>query len=568
MENTRFYLLTTCFMLILLPAHFGCAARPAAVASPNKEVAGTDVTINIVEYGADNTGQVDCAKLVRKAQQAGNVYFPAGTYLMGPVDVMPNRKYFGAGMGKTIIKAKQVKIKMLWGISTYDFDKSGHPDRNIENVELSDMTLDYNFTNGWIDYYSMIIFKGHPTNYIRNIKIQRIEFINSDKIVHPDLTGKHGKDAWSINLSSFASITENVLVDKCVSNALSHQFVSGGGSALKHIVITNNYIVKPHANGITFTTVSDKDVKFEDFTVTGNTIIDALGSSILFGHDPGSSKFNGGRQTFQGLLVANNKIELSDHNLYGKSYRTKKSFPFVISLSGAEPYMKDVIIRDNEINVTDKYTGNSICLGKIKSYKFKRNPGTVVKAFKQPGVNETVEAEVNAIPVAGKPYFPADTYIKIAKGGLYKIVKTSGQTVTLKLTEWELEAQPGSSIREGSTIEFRGGMMENIQFIDNLVTGKKNLRMVPGGIISGFVFKGNNKVDFTMPYGNTVIDKAEINNNTNFSFTQNYGIINGTMSGNKLSKSLKAAKEVIDDDADYTGDAKLKQNNLKMINNN
>ncbi|RYD87198.1 MAG: hypothetical protein EOP54_29155, partial [Sphingobacteriales bacterium] len=119
MKNIKYHLLITCFILALLPAVCSYATT-TNIASPVS-------TINIVSLGADNTGVKDCSALVRKAQEQGNVYFPAGTYLMGPVDVIANRKYYGDGMGKTIIKAKHTKIKVLWGIATFDFDKSGHP---------------------------------------------------------------------------------------------------------------------------------------------------------------------------------------------------------------------------------------------------------------------------------------------------------------------------------------------------------------------------------------------------------------------------------------------------------
>ncbi|WP_158534851.1 glycosyl hydrolase family 28-related protein [Mucilaginibacter hurinus] len=498
-------------------------------------------TINVVSLGADNTGFKDCSDIVRKAQEMGNVYFPAGTYLMSTVDVISNRKYFGDGMGKTIIKSNYKKVKAMWAISTKNFDKSGHPKRNIENVELCDMTLDYNLTK-WIDYFSMIIFKGGPANYIRNVKIQRIEFIDSGKWVHPDANNGKGKDMWSINLSSFASKTEDILVDNCISNAESKQFVAGGGSWLKNITVTNNYIKKPHANGIAFTTVSDGDVTFDGFIVKNNTIVDAFGSAILFGNDPGTDRLNGGKQTFSNLLVANNKIILSDYNVYGKSYRTKKSYPYVVNLSGADPYMKNVTIRDNEIEVKPEYSGGDIALGKIRSYAFKRTPVVAATSFTQPKVNSNVVVKYTPID---KGTYIAGSFIKINNVGMYEIVSATATTLTLKLTNWYLKATPGALVPAGSKLYFKGGILENVTFANNKITGSKLLQMVPGGLINNLTLTGNNNVDFSMRYANVIIDNVVIKNNTNLYFRQTDGFIRGNLTGNKMTNPSKKSNKLL-----------------------
>lgn len=528
-----------------------------------------DSIVDITWFGADKTGMTDCSTQFRKAQAAGNVYFPTGTYLMSPVDLRTNRKYFGDGMGKTIIKALHTKIKMLWGISTYDFDKSKHAISNMENITISDMTFDYNFNTGWVDYYSVIIFKGHPGNYIKNVKIQRIEFIDNKKQVHPDLIGGNGKDAWSINLSSFADSTQDILVDNCVSRAESHQFVGGGGSYLKRITVTNNYILRPQANGIAFTTVSNKDVTFADFTVTDNTIVDAFGSAILFGNDPGTLRLDGGVQTFTGLLVADNKISFSNYMVYGKSYRTKKSFPYVINLSGAEPYMKNVIIKNNNINVNDDYSGGDICLGKIRSYAFKRAPINILKDIKQPPVNANVEVTFpDSLQDGTKLYHPG-TFVKIDQAGIYEIVAVKKKSMTIKLTNWAVHKQSGRVIPSGSQVTFIGGKLEDVQFLDNQITGKKSLRIIPGGRINMLTVRGNNRLAFTMPYPDCIIDNSSLTNNIDFSFSQSNGIINGTMSGNKMLKQgISIDKKIKAINTGITNNSKTIQNNLKMVDNN
>jgi hypothetical protein len=523
-------------------------------------------TINILKLGADNTGKVDCSDLIAKAQEQGNVYFPKGTYLVKAIDLISNRKYFGDGMGLTILKANHKALNFMFGIATFDYDKRNHPNRNIENLEISDLTIDFNFDKKWYTNFCPIAFKGKPGNYIRNVNINKIEFIDNAKRLHPELIGEKADDAWCISLSSYADSTTDIVITDCLSKAESHQFVAGGGKVLKRVSVTNNYVLKPRANGITFTTISQSDAIFEDFVISGNTIIDPSSSAILFGHDPTNVKRAVARQIFSGLVIKNNKITLGDYKIYGQSFPKKKILPFIINLSAPEPSLKNVVVQDNIIEVAPSYPGNNILFGRIHAFNFNRPNDTVMQAFKQPGVNQDVVVKMASNMHKDKPAFQKDGYITIDLSGLYKIMEVDGLNIKLRLMEQGNSAPQGTTIQKGSVVRFTGGGLENIQFVNNIVKGSKQLLISPQGVVNNLVVKGNNKVAIAMTSNYSFVSEANFLGNTDFYFKKSSGSIKGNMQGNKLLKSVNNAVDITNGIS--KGSGLINKSDLKIENNN
>ncbi|GAA4331434.1 hypothetical protein GCM10023149_37250 [Mucilaginibacter gynuensis] len=493
-----------------------------------------DSTINIEWFGADKTGLIDCSDLIRKAQSLGNVYFPKGSYLVSTVDLVSNRKYFGDGINKTYIKSnyQKKKIKSTFAISTYDYDQSGHSVRNIENLEIFNLTFDFNFNGGWIDFFAPIQLKGKPGNFIRNIKLYNLSFMDSAKVIHPDLTGGKGKDAWCINLSSFADSTTDISIENCISNAESHQFVAGGGSVLKRVKVKGNNILRPKANGIAFTTVSENKVDFEDFEVSNNTIIDADGSSILFGHDPSPVQRSVNKQTFSNFRIIDNIITIGNYRVYGKNYRKENSFPYVINISGGEPYLKDVIVKNNKIDIAQDYNGNDIFLGRLQAFKYNRKPVLISSEFVQPVLNKAVTISINNVENKNKVIFQPDAYIAISTGGIYKILKVNKDNIEIQLQNIGTYTEPGETIKANNKLFFLGGILKNISFIDNKITGKIQVKFTEDGILDGLNFSGNNKTTIIMKYESGFIINALVENNSQLSVVKTAGFFKGKIGTN------------------------------------
>lgn len=122
--------------------------------------------INVIEMGADNTGQTLCTDIVKKtidslsSQGGGEVYFPAGSFLCGPIEIKSNIT-LNIEAGATLKFSDNFElylpmIKSRWeGIRVNTF-KSAIYAHNAANITIKGRgTIDGNGKKWWDYWYKV-----------------------------------------------------------------------------------------------------------------------------------------------------------------------------------------------------------------------------------------------------------------------------------------------------------------------------------------------------------------------------------------------------------------------------
>lgn len=497
----------------------------AAVDSPAE-------VVNIRSLGADPTGKTDIAPLVRIAQAKGDVYFPTGTYLMSAVDVRSNRRYFGDGAGRTIIKKNnQARRKKVFILSTYDYDGSGHSEGDLENVTIERMTFDFNLWGGWVSGNPHISFKGRNGKKIRKIVLQDLEFIDSARVVHPELARGDGRadDAWCIEVSSFGAPSEDITIRRCINRAESHQFVAGGGTGVRNYQILDNTVYSGSANSISVTTISSKGVaRFEDIVIKGNRIYDYAAKGVFIGFDPRPTRVAAQPHVFRKISIIDNEFHLGNLKVYGKALRTRGQYPRAIVLLGTEPGWEDVRIAGNKFTRVRDYRGNSSFDLMIQNELMRRKRTRTASRFSQPPIGGTKRVRVSGWKHADGTRFPKGGIVGIEGGGFYQVRRQRAGSLWLSSVTNTASASAGTVVEKGAWITPLGGCHSDITIANNRNVSRLSVRTP----VRNLTVTANLDcaLELLTPFSNGV----EIRQNERFSFLSEGGDFSGTISHNIL----------------------------------
>ena len=295
---------------------------------------------NVQDYGASGDGSTNDTLRVRAAlltvpSVGGDIYFPAGTYIVKPTAANLGtlgiggtyRRIYGDGKGRSVIKVGDSALSynnLLAGDHT-----SLNPSTDLTGLEVFDLTLDHNIANNAIAsdpitgsnrQRSIAVFAG------TDVTVRNVEIINASCVNSIDVNGTTCKRARILNCTwrSFGAagvVHDSSVIYLALENTSSQAIVqgcmfegyqvngNGNRTAIEvhssQIVVANNNILN-FAIGMFITGVqATEDTK--GLVVTGNTIRGAchgikLVSAALSAHTSGYG--------IDGAIIANNVIHL------------------------------------------------------------------------------------------------------------------------------------------------------------------------------------------------------------------------------------------------------------------
>lgn len=105
---------------------------------------------------------------------AGKGSGPLGEYLVGDVELRPGTTIYGDGIGRTVLRQPDLRTlgRGFLGCKAVFFCDSGSPTRQIENIEISDLTLlGYVREKGFAEHNHLLQVCG-----VRDVRIRRVGF--------------------------------------------------------------------------------------------------------------------------------------------------------------------------------------------------------------------------------------------------------------------------------------------------------------------------------------------------------------------------------------------------------
>lgn len=366
--------------------------------------------VNIIWYGDCDAGGVDVAPLLRKAMVHGDVYFPPGSYDFDSyVNLKANRKYFGASGYRSILRRTGAQTS-IFAIANYDveaFDEATFVEAK-ENIEICDLTFDWHFDAGWVNFAGLILIKGSDTaagdDRLEDISIRRCKFIDSYGVAHG------ASDAWAINYASAATTQKKLFIEDNRCEAEHHQFCAGGADGWSHVRIRRNYIYHPQANGITMSTLTP-DAAWSDVEISDNQIIGPYSLGIWVGPDLIGST---GYQTYRDIKIHDNKIVFDSYSDGGTISG--------IHVNVYEGLTDDVHVSDNKISYDSTYS-NAAASNSITLVNNGERSATVAAAYTQPAVGASVN-----ILLTDSANFAVGTLLNVSGGGTYAITNINTGT--------------------------------------------------------------------------------------------------------------------------------------------
>lgn len=476
-------------------------------------------------YGVRLDGSEDCAPAVRRAARWGDVYFPAGVYLLSHVDVASGRRYFGDGPGRSIIKRASSggHDRIIFGVATVDFERSGHPAGDIEHVRIEDLTLDFNLVTGWVNR-PLIQFRGDADHVIRDVTIQRIEFIDSSRVPHPVASGKRGGDAWGINVS--APNVERLTVRDCVSYAEGHQFIAGGGS-MRGVRYLDNEVHAGWANGISMTTVGPV-ARFEDVEISGNRFYSTASASIYLGYDFGYERPIG-EMDFRDIRICNNLFVQESPCIYGRMPK-EPSYPTAVQVIAGYSGVQNLLITGNTMRVAADYWGGDVNFLKFDRGDFQMPPGKIEVEFTQPESGSSAAVRISPAEHMQKPWALPGCVLAVKGGGFYRVQSQSGADLSLVPLEWPVGAKAGTSISAGARVENLGGIWSQI-LVSNNNAGQRYL--IGNSFFHDLTISGN-VVGNAVRLNNSQVAALNVTGNSDLTFDSAEGNLVGRIAGNTL----------------------------------
>ena len=401
-----------------------------------RQVAGNNTDVyRVVDFGsvpsdsASNRIALQAAIDTASAAGGGTVLLPEGTLELNDEIYLRSGVHLkGAGQSQTILQRGQggnwaEEDAIIWIITYTDRSDSTYV-ADIENVRVSDMTIDFNFAS-WQDYTPAITIDGRglvtgDSDAIRNVEIDHITFIDSQNTV-PD----SANDAWCIAANARALVCENLRVHDCKSPE-HHQFITGGnGTGWDGIWYYNNYIYHPRDNGLTVvTTYDDVDdgagtlgtvTHNQNVHIYDNVVVGPSNYGIWCGVD-GSARARGARMS--NVNIHNNTI-IQDAYVDPVSSTSQIGIGITICEAG----ISKLSITNNTVrhDDPDSSVDHSIL---VKPASIIAESG-IDTDFVQPDVGESVLVSFAVDP----DYRVGSTFIvgdSSTQGGLYEVIAISG----------------------------------------------------------------------------------------------------------------------------------------------
>lgn len=255
------------------PSHTGAVSRTVA--------SKLDETVSVTDFGATGDGATDDTAAVQAAIDAGNAFFPAGTYLISSTLTVPSSRLLsGDGRGSIVKLASASNTNM---VQNSNYSAGTNADITILNLAF-DGNVANQTNNGSYDKMG-IAFKGVTNARIEGCHVfdQGTDCLNlinctNPVVVNNELEGAYNHACTFENTDGF--IGKGNIVHNCGSTTDAYTFTSSGHAfigvnvACDDAVIEGNYIYS----------MGDSCIRNEragrGWTITGNVVIDSGKDSI------------------------------------------------------------------------------------------------------------------------------------------------------------------------------------------------------------------------------------------------------------------------------------------------
>ena len=267
-------------------------------------MSGTDTTgvFNVKTYGAVGDGStVDSTSfqdaINAAAVSGGQVYVPAGTYIVSGVCLASNVVLVGQGIGASILKLNPAAASGQWVIRiSEDFDTAAN------NVTVRDLTIDGNSanwgqvsTNKYYGYYLGVSSGTVVTDCFvlncefKNCKTYAIDVVNASRITIDNcISHDNGFVGGTYNgCSGFEILGDDVTVNNCRAwNNSNKGFISGESSVVHYRTKFINCVATNNSNeGFFFhdnvTLCSIMGGASKDNTLSGITLTSGANNCII-----------------------------------------------------------------------------------------------------------------------------------------------------------------------------------------------------------------------------------------------------------------------------------------------
>jgi len=437
--------------------------------------------VNVKDYGATGNGTTDDTAAIQAALDAaspgGIVKIPAGTYFISTdwLDVPMDVRIQGDGEGQTILKRGDTVAKQeVFRIKTYGASEAVY-EGDKKNIEISHMTLDWNFSGGWVDFCPLIgVYSSDTGNddTLDNIELHHLTFIDT-----AEETPTGNPDAWGIVYTADGPNNSNLRIHHCRSLTPYHQMCAGGGRGWTNVWINDNYVYHCRDNGITCSTVYDEDdgtyASFKNINIFNNHILGFANYGIWLGSDD-SSRSRGAR--WQG-------VHIHDNIIVADSWKEGAVSQVGIGFSVPENGVDGLTISNNVCVKQSDNTATAYRSISITSYN--GTPAIALDAdFTQPNEDATVSVSFSPDPdlQVGAILYMGDGS---DAGGRYQVASVDGSgDYTVTRLYWPASTAGAGTVHEEVNVE-AVGETRNCSIVGNTCDGEIKIGFAVDAMVSG-----------------------------------------------------------------------------------
>ncbi|MDH3443514.1 MAG: right-handed parallel beta-helix repeat-containing protein [Deltaproteobacteria bacterium] len=282
-----------------------------------ESIAGAQVTNNVVSvkaFGAKGDGVSDDTRAIQaaidSAQEGTTIRFPSGTYLVANFRVKNRKGLSFLGDGRNSVIQQKVGAERI-----ATFERSA-------DIVIQKLAFDANGKDsyGGVGFYE-----------VRQVRVEDCWFWDSA----PKPVGR--ADRYSMFFARGGTPSRDIRI---VNNVIEDLQLEVDHS--QNVLIDRN-IVRRAVNtaGIGIFTIASGAIA-EDFQITNNTVVDALGAGFSVGLDPPSNR----DCIFRRITIANNQLIFSKVAAFGMRLGTGNS-----SQATSGNIFEDIAIKDNRIRI-------------------------------------------------------------------------------------------------------------------------------------------------------------------------------------------------------------------------
>ena len=272
------------------------------------------IIVNVREFGArgdgvaDDTGAVQSA--INAAKTGETIYFPSGIYNVSNFAVKNRSGLSFVGEGeKSVIKQKAGAAR----IATVETSR---------DIVISNLAFD---ANGIVSYGGVVFYA------VSGVRIENNTFIDSA----PKPIGR--TDRYSFVFARGSTPSRDI---KILNNVIEDLQLEVNHS--QRVLIERNTVRRAVATaGIGIFTVGDGAIA-EDYQITNNTVVDALGAGFSVGIDPPTDS----HCVFRRITIADNQVIRTKTTGYGVRIGTPNN-----SIKTTGNVFEDIVVKDNVFRI-------------------------------------------------------------------------------------------------------------------------------------------------------------------------------------------------------------------------